>query len=219
MESIIRHFAPSLLEKPIVVEESRQEETVDEQPAVTSEVVNEADESLQYNSFSKEEQEVLPLVEKPTEVIKAPKVDLPGLKVLGKIELPEARKKEAEPQEGVEKVEPSPNTDASAKPRLQRSRTDQNKRQDLRKERNNRPYINPIALQREREARAAEERKRMDAIKDKESRTEYYLRRVKSNAPTKAARIYSEPVEEHVLVEKEKPKTWLGKFFRWLTTA
>ncbi len=99
--------------------------------------------------------------------------------------------------------------------RVQKTRNTHDNRKSV-----NRSSVNPIALKREREARAAEEKRKEDAIKEKEKRTEYYLNRVRINAPTKAARMYAEPVEEFAATSKrEEPKTLLGRFFRWLTTA
>jgi hypothetical protein len=222
VQRIMQHFAPSFLEKELIAAEPIASEATIEQPAAAVVIEHEA----------KAEQIEIPVpqpaitepklqIEENIEVIKAPKVDLPGLKVLGKIELPEPKKKEVPVEETENVAVPVSNIDTNPKPSAApRSRGGQGDRLDKRRERPNRSSANPIALQREREARAAEEKRRADAIKEKEKRTEYYLNRVKTNAPTKAARIFSEPVEEFTKTsEKEPPKTWLGKFFRWLTTA
>ena len=56
-------------------------------------------------------------------------------------------------------------------------------------------------------------------LKDREECFRYYLKKVKVNGPTKAARIYAEPVDQYTSApRKEEPKTLLGKFLRWLTT-
>jgi type IV secretory pathway VirB10-like protein len=211
---ILQHFAPSLLTEKIEEADSIAEATAHTE--VPIEMIKVMDKEpvevvvLEVNTVAFEGQK-----EETIEVIKAPKVDLPGLKVLGKIDLPEPKKKEVLlPVEG-EKIEvPITNIEANATLRVQKSRNVQ----DNRRERLNRSSANPIALQREREARDAEEKRKADAIKEKEKRTEYYLNRVKTNVPTKAARIYSESVEEYETLKqrKEKPKTLLGKFFRWL---
>lgn len=151
------------------------------------------------------------------EVIKAPKVELSGLKVLGKIELPQPKKKEV-PTENTEvnpeNEKPSP-TDRRP-PRENRKNFNQQKdRRDFK------PRKNPIALQREREAREAEEKKREEAKQKKEQRTNYYLERVKPAAPTKPARLYDEPVlemKDHQAKAKKQPTTWLGKFWKWYTS-
>jgi hypothetical protein len=82
-----------------------------------------------------------------------------------------------------------------------------------------RPTRNPIAEQRERKAREEEEKRKAKAERDKDKRTQYYLQRVKTGQPTKAVKIVSEPTETFELKEvKPAPKTWLGKFLRWLNT-
>jgi hypothetical protein len=210
---VLQHFAPSFLNEKmedtepalpeVVIPELVQPAVIEEELTPLENVITKAETPL-----AKEEPEEV------VEVIKAPKVDLPGLKVLGKIDLPEPKKKEAIIPTERENVEQSvSNPEVNPKLRVQRTRNNQ----DNRRERSNRPTVNPIALQREREARAAEEKRKADAIKEKEKRTEYYLNRVKTNVPTKAARIYTEPVEVYKSAQKrEGPKTWLGKFFRWL---
>ena len=223
VQSIIQHFAPSFLEDAIASVEPISSEATIEQPAAALTIEEEVKvEQMEISVPQTEIPQAKPQIEEKIEVIKAPKVDLPGLKVLGKIELPEPKKKEIpvplEEAENSTATVPNIETNPKPSPTL-RSRNTQDNRLDKKRERPNRSAVNPIALQREREARAAEEKRRIDAIKEKEKRTEYYLNRVKANAPTKAARIYSEQVEEFTTTaEKEPPKTWLGKFFRWLTT-
>lgn len=138
------------------------------------------------------------------EVIKAPKVELTGLKVLGKIELPEPKKKQ--PESAEENVSETP------KEFKQEKRNQQLKRPQ-------RTAKNPIALQREQEALEAK-RKREEEIKlQKERRTQNYLKKVKSHQPTKAAKLIHEQAEEMSAEElAEPPKTWWGRLMRWLTT-
>jgi hypothetical protein len=141
-----------------------------------------------------------------SEVIKAPKIELSGLKVLGKIELPEVKKKptevQAEPADDVQKSKQSP----------------QEKRKEyVRKQQ--RPAKNPIALQREQEALEAKKKREEEIRLQKEKRTQNYLKKVKTQQPTKAARIIKEEAEEMSADELvEPPKTLWGKFLRWLTT-
>jgi hypothetical protein len=150
--------------------------------------------------------------EKP-EVIKAPKVELSGLKVLGKIELPEQKKKE---QLAPDSVAETTKTDIQEQPRQRPER-----RKELpaksRREGTEQPWRNPIALQREHEARETEERKRAAAEREKERRKEHYLKRVKVGQPTKPARIIDEPVEEHITRNNdERPRSLWGRFMKWL---
>jgi hypothetical protein len=152
------------------------------------------------------------------EVIKAQKVALSGLKVLGKIELPEPKKKTtelpADEPTSTEIVKESPAPDNN------RPAFEKRKAQPYKQERREqRPTKNPIALAREREARAAEEKKREEEKRRKEQRTLNYQKRVKAAAPTKAARLIDEDVMNMSDAElKPEPKTWFGKFWRWFTS-
>jgi hypothetical protein len=151
--------------------------------------------------------------ENKNEVIKAPKVELAGLKVLGKIELPEKKKKEP-PVENITSDTESTTTPTeqprqphreprTRNPRHQGSRND---REATRK--------NPIALKREQEAAEAERKRHEQAKLEKERRTQHYLSKVKS-VPTKPARIIEEEVDELHADQSKTPSTWLGKFWKW----
>jgi hypothetical protein len=159
-------------------------------------------------------QSVEPETQEPAqkiELIKAPKIELSGLKVLGKIDLPEPKKKEPLP-------EPDPGSEANATEASQEPRRDFRKAQP-RRERTFQPAKNPIALQREREAREAEKKRAEELERQKQKRTEYYQKRVKAAPPTKRVRLVDEPLEELSAAELvEPPRTWWGKFMRWLNT-
>jgi hypothetical protein len=149
------------------------------------------------------------------DTIKAPKVELKGLTVLGKIELPLPKKKEEEIDEVQGPEAPEPAVVSAASPAV----TPRRKPATRDNIRNERPRKNPIALQREREAREAEERKKEEAVRLKEQRTQYYQNRVKPSVPTKAVRIVDEPLHHSTeAIPREKPKTLFGKLLRWLTT-
>lgn len=137
-------------------------------------------------------------------VIKAPKIELSGLKILGKIDLPERKKKET----SADAVQPSSFDVPSS----------ENKRPDRRlgKEQPDRRRKNPVALQREREALEEEKKRQERVLREKEKKTQNYLRRVKTAAPTKSARILEEPTEELSKVDNDAPTTLLGRFLRWL---
>jgi len=153
------------------------------------------------------------------EVIKAPKVELSGLKVLGKIELPQPKKKEV-PAENAENTESNP-PEANPVPSGKRPHRENRKNFTNQDRKDFKPRKNPIALQREHEAREAEEKKKEEARQKKEQRTNYYLERVKATSPTKPARLYDEPVlemKDHQAKTKKQPTTWLGKFWKWYTS-
>ena len=149
-----------------------------------------------------------------TEVIKPQKIELSGLKVLGKIELPELKKKEAEVL-----VNQTQQQEESVLPEAEKKPPQENRKPfPGRKETSaQRPIKNPIALQREREALQAEKRKRAQAEREKEKRTQHYLKKVKVAAPTKSLKLVKEEVEEMEPLAPV-PKTWWGKFMRWLNT-
>lgn len=143
-------------------------------------------------------------VNTPEEIIRAPKVELAGLKVLGKIDLPPARKQE-ETKTVAEGAEP-------ISKREQRERRTKQPRTD-------KPWRNPLALQREREARENEDKKQAAEKREKERKRQYYLERVKPVKPVKAMRAYEEPEQEQEQITPEpKPKTWWGRFLKWLNT-
>lgn len=223
---VLQRFAPDLLNAQIV--------ETDETPVPEIEVsVHEklpAVETESIQTVSEEPVVDAPVSENPTEdlntstpttaeveLIKAPKVALAGLKVLGKIELPEKKKKpEATatslvnletPAEGEQPVAEKP-----APPQRERRKPD-NQRRD---QRDQRPRKNPVALAREREARAAEEKRLEEQRLRKEQRTQNYMKRVQAKAPTKAAKLVNEDLIDMSHVDmRPEPKTWIGKFWRW----
>lgn len=138
----------------------------------------------------------------PPELIKAPKVELPGLRVLGKIELPEKKKPEP-PQESAEDPahENSRPTFVSRNPRRREQPRDGK---------------NPIALAREREERERQRKIDEERAKEKERKAAYYQKRLKPQPPTKAVRLIEEEVEEMAPLAPERPKTLWGRFMRWL---
>jgi hypothetical protein len=148
------------------------------------------------------------------EVIRAPKIELSGLKVLGRIELPEQKKKEDLPKE-------ENTTPADAKPEeSKRERREVRRPFDVNKKRYQRSEKNPIALQREREAKEAQKKHLEQVARDKEKRTQKYLQSYKPSAPTKATKLVKEDVVEMTPQDLvEPPKTIFGKIIRWLTKA
>jgi hypothetical protein len=144
-------------------------------------------------------------VTEKSEVIKAQKVELSGFKVIGKIELPEPKKKQTDSLQ--EESEP------------ERSKEFRRDKRSLDYKRPQRPAKNMIALQRENEALAAQNKREEELQQKKEKRTQNYLKKVKAHQPTKAAKIVNEDAEEMSAAElAEPPKTWMGKFIKWLTT-
>lgn len=194
----LRHFAPHLHLQDVPDADTQSVETNTLVTTLDAEPVK-ATVSPEDTVAASEETPARP------EVIKAPKVELSGLKVLGKIDLPEPKKKEPEP---------SPqNTEGEIPHDVRKERRSQNlKRQP-------RPAKNPIALQREREAAEAQKKREEELKLQKERRTKNYLKKVKAHQPTKAAKLIKEQAEEMSPAEfEEPPKTWWGKFLKWLTS-
>jgi hypothetical protein len=153
-----------------------------------------------------------PVEEVKTEVIKAPKVELSGLKVVGKIDLSELTKKEP-PTTGIESAEENPR-EAEKKQRPQGKRPapytkDRTEQRPARK--------NPITLEREREAQEAEAKRQVKSEQEKEQRTKNYYKKVKISAPTKRIKMVDEPTTEMTAAElMETPRTLVGRFLKWL---
>lgn len=155
--------------------------------------------------------EVTPVEDTANDVIKAPKIALSGLKVLGKIELPEVRKKDT-PDDLAPKEEVSPEPLKTREPERANQR-----RRDPRP--HTRTPKNPIALQREKEAQEEQRKRKEKSEQEKEKRKQNYYKKVKMSPPTKAVRLVDEPTMQMTSEElAEPPKTWIGKFIKWLTT-
>ena len=157
---------------------------------------------------------------------------------MGKIELPEPKKKETSKQpEGTSEPsgEESPaveQTPVGGSPRpsdpgmkgteIPRRRNDGRRQDNERGPRRNqgrdqRSLGNPIAAQREREQQQELEKRKEKAAQDKERRTQNYNKRVKQSPPTKAVRLIEDQVEQLDSVSlSDKPKSWIGRLFKWL---
>jgi len=203
---IVNHFAPARLLEIVTNLKTEAEEVAIPVIEVVEEVIKEEiAEVTVVPIFSNTDTQV----EKP-EVIKAPKVELSGLKVLGKIELPESKKKEIQ-QSTEDELTPTP--EEKRKPRPVKRELSKPARESATQP----AWRNPIAQQREREAREAEARKEAAAEREKERRRENYLKKVKLGQPTKAMKLMDEPTEQ--LSERqleETPKSWWGRFKKWL---
>jgi hypothetical protein len=142
--------------------------------------------------------------EAPIETIRAPKVELQGLRVVGKIELPEPKKKQPDSSD------PLPES-AEHKPEVFRRRDPKP----------NRPWINPLEKKRLREAREAEEEKRRNLARQKELRTAAYLsRQIKiKNTGTAKIKIEKPAAMPEQRVKKPRPESFLGRVWHWLTNA
>ncbi|HEY9047436.1 MAG TPA: hypothetical protein VIN08_16130 [Ohtaekwangia sp.] len=215
LQLAVQHFAPERKEELL---HTPEEEVTEAEPEATAEVSIPAiiaEEEIPVAPAAQEAatESVLPeaaaIDEKP-ELIKATKVELAGLKVLGKIELPQPKKKEIKTEEQPSEENAVPASDSPRKQPRQGKKPFKQDRPD------NRPRKNPVAIQREREQREAELKRQEEIKREKERKTLYYQQRVKASVPTKPARLVNEPVVDISAHDMSKtPKTWLGKFWKW----
>lgn len=152
------------------------------------------------------------------EIIKAPKIELPGLKVLGKIELPEPKQvEETSEDEDEQKVEKS--TEEKI-PEVRYYKP---------QKRNNRPRLTEeqkeerrLRSKRDRERRLKEKETRDKAKLEKQlkaKRRKHYeakLKQTDTNSSKTKKKKSNQPSETEN--NKPQPKTALGKFWRWLNT-
>jgi hypothetical protein len=141
-------------------------------------------------------------------VIKAPKVELKGLNVVGKIELPEPK--------------PKPQSEEKEESKIKRTKRSAPKNKENRKTSNRRQKVelSPAEIRKREEQREARKRERIEKEK-KKKRELFYKEKIlkpkqieqKNRLKKKKSKIADEPI-----VQKPKPKTVLGKFWCWLNT-
>ena len=152
------------------------------------------------------------IAEEKSDVIRAYKVALPGLKVVGKIALPEAKPKEEET---------TIKEDNAASPARQSTPLDNPKRKKPnRQPPESKPRKNPVALQRERQEREAREQKEAKKRAEKELRTMRYQQKVSKHTPPPkpVSLVRHEDYEVYVEPERQPAKSWLGKIAGWFVT-
>jgi hypothetical protein len=197
---VVEKFAPAGFEA--LLDEEIQQVTSPESVATTDSHTDKIE--TIFTPVTEPVQDTLQEEAKP-EVIKVPKVELSGLKVLGKIDLPEQKKKEPQPalvqNDNEKEIKPQEKT------RPQRIKSTATSA---------RPSKNPIALQREREELEVQRQREAARALEKEKKAQHYFNKVKVVAPVKTSK--REQVEEEISTPDPEPKTLLGKFFRWFTT-
>lgn len=144
-------------------------------------------------------QEFNPLPE--TEVIRAPKVELPGLRIVGKISLPEKK-----PRQHIPEPKPAPT------PRKGQQRRHKEQRQTK----------NPVALERERARREAIRLRKQRAEQEKKKKTERYLKKIAEQKARQAQRMrtktkeYSKPAVANTSLPVYTKPSWWQRFKKWL---
>ncbi len=222
VEQIVRHFAPERLDEifnetpaddvtvaPLQEQVGISEEEIETE--VTPEITPNETQTMQQPVETETQAE--PVVV-DGEVIRVQKVELAGLKVLGKIELPEPKKKEP-----VVVVEGETETQPADERRERRTKNPA-RQKNQRNNREQRAWQNPLEVQRQREAREQEEKRLAELEREKEKRKRHYHSKVKQAQP-KAKRTKGTAHEAAVSTQATKhptPKTWFGKFLRWWTT-
>ncbi len=209
VEIIIQHYAPGSLDK---IENEPDE--IEELPPV-EEIVQPVNEPVIISPGTDENKTAAEI-----EIIRVQKIELSGLKVLGKIELPDIKKKESlvEQTEEVQEliVAETPLVEKETKSRNLNRKPAQKSPTRTKQS----GWNNPLELQREREARGAEEKKRAEIERERERRKKFYEAKVKSvTQPKRIKNSKAQPeVKKKPVHNKPESKTWIGKFLRWWTT-
>jgi len=140
-------------------------------------------------------------------VIKPAKVELKGLNVVGKIDLPEPKPKP--------KPEPEQKQETKLKPKKSYSQA-----RKTPPKRNQKRELSPAEIRKREEEREARKRERIEKEK-KKKREQFYKERIlipkQLEQKKKPKKKRSDEVERNEL-QKPQPKTLLGKFWRWLNT-
>lgn len=207
---VITHFAPHLLEVQVEELAHEEDEAIPEpEPEIVLAAVTE-----EFVAEPSVEEEKAPLPENEEElpdIIRAPKIELTGLKVLGKIELPEKKKKEEVAIEGQEQPVEEVTTGKTAEIPVRKPRREKERKPERRVSRN------ILEEARERERKAAEEKRKIERERKKELRTQNYLKKVQTGTPVKKTKSEVTFVPKPVIKKKEPTSLW-GKFVKWLTS-
>ncbi|MEQ9403641.1 MAG: hypothetical protein RIM99_08655 [Cyclobacteriaceae bacterium] len=159
-----------------------------------------------------ENEDTPPNLEK-IKLIKATKKELSGLKVLGKIEVPEPERKEKKKEEADKSQEKKSEPDPAEKAERARLRAEQREKHRL------------LTKKKEEERRIRDEKrkKEKEERERKAIREAHYkqkLKRAKTAQPKSQPTKTEAPQQQEVAVAKQRsqPKTLLGKWWRWMNT-
>lgn len=213
VELVLRHYAPDLLspvaeiESQVLAEEETESVTNPEHLEISEDAPLLASEEDMKVATSDEDTVI-------KEVIKPVLVELPGLKVVGKIDLPESKKL------GAETVEEDKVEAGEKKLPIKKTNEKLGRRRNINRENEQRPRKNIVALQREREARETLKRKLEEKEREKKLRTERYLKKVSkfTPPPQRPKKIKYEDEYEVFSIEPEKPRSFFGKILNWFVS-
>lgn len=155
------------------------------------------------------ESEEIPADLDKIKLIKAPKRELSGLKVLGKVDLPEPKKKEEKPKEIVTEKD------------LREYRNPRRKRQPLTEEEKEKRRLKAKQKKEAYEARQEKRQKEQEDKKLKALKEQHYKRKLaqaKAVQVKRSAKHQDPPAPKSKVDTRPKPKTLLGKFWRWMNT-
>lgn len=191
---LVVHFSPAI-EKEEIIEEKEMVSETTETPAEESntEVSAAVAESVPAKEVPEFIEELRPQVitlqeefnakKENLEAYKAEKVELEGLKVVGKIELPEPPVKKEKPKE-EEKEESDEIKHLNRRPQ-----------RNGRRNSNRKPRPSPIEYQRQKEERLAKKQKEQEEKRKKELKKKHYETQVKSKLQQQARKKKKKPVE------------------------
>ncbi|MEM7552445.1 MAG: hypothetical protein AAF363_22370 [Bacteroidota bacterium] len=196
----------------VIIPEIKDEALEEKVELTVSQILEQEDQSSESDFDEQNESNV---------IIKPEKVSLPGLKVLGKIDIPEPKPK----QEKMEETSEDEQSKDKRKPRGNRSSNRNDKRQAKEVD---------FETKRKREEKKYERQKKALEKKKKEQKRRFYEEQVKSklvSTPKKVTKVKNqekiEPAEKPILKPKsvykavkqpEKAKNVFQKFWKWLNT-
>lgn len=196
-------------EEEVSTETSQLEKITEPEPEISEEIP--AENEIEQTTIEPSEEEP----EEEIAVIKTPKIKLQGLKVVGKIDLPEPKSKEPE-----KKPEPKEEDLDLDKVKIVRHSYKNKRRKFTEEEWEERRIRNKKAKQHREEAERKKRKKHEEQAK-KRKKQQHYLERIQKEQTMqqknkKKKKKSRKPVE--VEPQDVKPKTVLGKFWRWLNT-
>lgn len=230
---LLSHFEdnrPST-EKELVVEEVEEKnaetpsvESVEEEKKVADSSENEApntNEEISASNLQEDDHELI--IEEG--VIKAPKPEIEGVKVVGKIDLPEP-KKESEEEKDRENNETDSADSSESSDRTEEKEKTVRSRAQGKKNRPKRKTKEVLSHEEKKKREEARYRKEQEAKKkrEKELKRKNYEKLMQEKAASVTSKKSSKRKKKRPTKStkreamKEEPKTLWGKFMRWLNT-
>jgi hypothetical protein len=154
-------------------------------------------------------------------VIKAPKPKFEGVKVVGKIDLPEPKETEPKETEAVDEENQDASTDNISTAQTKRRKNKPKNRNDKRKGTNRKPVVS-FEEQKKKEQEAYIKQQELKKKKEKEHKRKNYESMMKEKKQTKKSVSKKNSKKKNKSVtsteQKKQPTTIFGKFLRWLNT-